>query len=51
MKRKSIARKVSFGVSLLFIILLAILSYINYSDSKANTTELLVNERESHSIR
>ncbi len=46
MKRKSIARKVSFGVSLLFIILLAILSYINYSDSKANTTELLVNERE-----
>ena len=47
MKRKSIARKVSFGVSLLFIILLAILSYINYSDSKANTTELLVNERES----
>ncbi|CUU83852.1 methyl-accepting chemotaxis protein [Campylobacter hyointestinalis] len=46
MKRKSIAGKVSFGVSLLFIILLAILSYINYSDSKANTTELLVNERE-----
>uniref|UniRef100_UPI00236755F1 PDC sensor domain-containing protein n=1 Tax=Campylobacter fetus TaxID=196 RepID=UPI00236755F1 len=42
---KSIATKVSGGVSLLFIVLLAILSYINYSDSKANTTELLVNER------
>ncbi|WP_455578766.1 PDC sensor domain-containing protein, partial [Campylobacter fetus] len=45
MKIQSVSRKVSLGASLLFIMLLAILSYINYSDSKANTTELLVNER------
>ncbi|OCS22903.1 hypothetical protein CFVI97532_01255 [Campylobacter fetus subsp. venerealis cfvi97/532] len=43
---KSIAGKVSFGVSILFIILLLVLAFINYSDSKDNSTKLLVSERQ-----
>ncbi|ALV65298.1 Cache sensor-containing MCP-domain signal transduction protein [Campylobacter fetus subsp. testudinum Sp3] len=45
MQKRGLAAKVSFGVSILFMILLVVLTYINYSNSKVNTTGLLSSER------
>ncbi|EKR8071452.1 hypothetical protein P9I29_001757 [Campylobacter fetus] len=45
MQQRGLATKVSIGVSILFMILLIVLTYINYSNSKVNTTQLLSSER------
>lgn len=45
MQQRGLATKVSIRVSILFMILLIVLTYINYSNSKVNTTQLLSSER------